>query len=168
VARSGKVKRSPGNTQGAYGKNHIRPVRALVDYDYLNKLPPKDKAWLARFTDEQYGGKFTGLNGKDERKALDRERNHRRQDVYAIAEGIGTLRYNPDSDDSDSDSDSAGVDEAPAVTQVPAYLSSPEYKAALAKYRSYLPITERNRKQVESDYEYIRALAILRATKNQG
>lgn len=38
--------------------HQTRPRRDYIDYDYINKLDPKAREFLAKFTDEFYGGAF--------------------------------------------------------------------------------------------------------------
>ena len=39
-------------------KYHPRTRTSYLDYDYIDKLSPKEREFLARFTDEYYGGAF--------------------------------------------------------------------------------------------------------------
>lgn len=54
-----KKKRDPLNL-----KHQTRPRREYIDYDYADTLNPEDREFLAKFTDEYYGG--GGFKRKEE------------------------------------------------------------------------------------------------------
>lgn len=87
-----KKKRNPLNF-----KQQTRPRREFMDYDYVHKLSPEEKEFLAKFTDEYYGGAVkkgckTDIHYSPDKKEYDRlrkdcyNRNNRQNiDTYGLS-----------------------------------------------------------------------------------
>lgn len=115
-----------------------KAIRDLVDYDYEHKLTDKDRAWLAKFSDEVYGAYFKGepLHADEEkRRELGRDKNRAREDLF----GRG-LRRGREVGETDAAVSNSAEGEA---TPHPAYLGTPAYREALAEYRSAIPEDQR-------------------------
>lgn len=153
-----RPKKGSRGTQGAYGKNHPPTTRALVDYDYLHLLSPDEKRWLARFSNDWYGGRSEGLI--EDRREIHRDHKARKQDAFARAEAVGSLSF--------------AIEELPEpiddrmADKLPEYLDSVEYKKARENYRRLLPLTTRNRRQKGKSPKYVKALRCLQLAKVQG
>lgn len=131
---SRKAKRKVRGTWGLYAKNFPRGLRGYVDQDYLDKLSPEERLWLARFNDHFYGADFrTDYEEewpKEERRKRYVAKNVSNCDVYGAAQAAELLEP----------IEARGDMEAPETdwSQVPDYLNSPRYKAALDEFRSHL------------------------------
>jgi len=78
--------------------NHqTKPRQSFIDYDYVNKLSKKDRAFLSKFTDEYYGGVFSEddsknlIQGEDNHRAIWREDSYRRICQFNIAQASKVL-----------------------------------------------------------------------------
>lgn len=133
-------------------KHYPRGVRLLVDYDYADRLSPKDRAYLEKFTGEFYNGEFGEKPlhiDADARKAIHKVKHYRVLDIYARG-------YQSNSG---HNADLLGSEEATDldVDSDPPPPSTPEYKKALARFRSLLPSD--GRKNVVESPEFLAARA---------
>lgn len=75
---------------GIQPKFHKKSVQQYVDYDYTDKLSDKEKAWLAKFSDEFYGARFVGEESehlhtsKEQKKAVYNANNARNRDIMCV------------------------------------------------------------------------------------
>jgi hypothetical protein len=73
----------------------------LIDYDYVNKLSEKDKAWLNKFTEEYTNASFKKTSKpiqktKAQRKDAYDRNNSRNRCIYTRAKASGKLEYTED------------------------------------------------------------------------
>jgi hypothetical protein len=58
----------------------------LADFDYMDDLPPKERAWLMKFKNEYYRNRLTPTKNihksKKQKKALYQADNERRRDIW--------------------------------------------------------------------------------------
>lgn len=76
---------------------NIKNRQELIDFDYLDKLNDKEKAWLNNFVEEEINANFnhTGkiLNKTDEEKRTCYNRNNaRNRDIFAIKKSHDMLK----------------------------------------------------------------------------
>lgn len=117
------------STHGAYGRNHPKSIRWMVDFDYLGQLSPEEKEWLAAFADKHYGADFRGDTEwtSEERREAYRRKNAANCDV------LTRVRETAD------DSDTVALESPPLdVGPTPTYLTSAEYQGALDTFRRTL------------------------------
>jgi hypothetical protein len=121
---------------GLFKRNFPRTVRQHVDQDYINKLTPEEREWLAKFNDNYYGAKFPKDEPNGWTDVEKRERyvakNAANRDIYGISEAGGVLdvyESNPH-----NTAEASTQDFAPS----PAYLESAEYKHAREAFRQHL------------------------------
>lgn len=94
--RKKKSKRSQTKFPALDPKLNLKSRIELIDYDYLDQLSEKDKAWLNKFTEEYVNA---NLNRKNPRKNLhktkklkqdcDRRNNLRNVDVWTMTKAQG-------------------------------------------------------------------------------
>lgn len=71
------------------------------DYDYIDKLDPKEKEWLSKFTEEYLGARLNGegkkfhKNKRLRKDCFDRN-NSRNRDIYSISNAVGKLDRHSD------------------------------------------------------------------------
>lgn len=120
-------------------KAYPKSVRWRRDYDYLDKLPPEARKFLEEFDEAYYGASYSGNDwSPDERKAAGRAKNAAMRDLAGnLDRGVFPTFEN--------ESVNLGDSNTPEIAQLPSdlsstpeYLSSPEYKARLAKFREHL------------------------------
>lgn len=80
---------------------NLKTRRDLIDYDYLDKLSPKEKEWLAKFTEEYTNASFKKgkkhlHKNKDGKKDCYDRNNARNRDIYTREKAQGSLEYFPD------------------------------------------------------------------------
>ena len=67
-----------------------KKLKGMVDYDYIDKLSPEDKAWLDQFSSEYYGANLKNKKyPTEERKKIFDANNARNRDLWNNAK-----RYN--------------------------------------------------------------------------
>lgn len=132
-----------GQHPGLVPRNHPRSVSWAVDFDYLGDLSPEEREWLGRFADGYYKADpqaMTDLSPEDKRRVYNRK-NAANRDAYTAKVHDRAMVTAGDS----RGQDTAAADEGANQDPTPEYLSSPEYKAALAEYRATLhPSTDRS------------------------
>jgi hypothetical protein len=79
---------------------NLRSRYDIIDYDYVDKLSEKDKAWLNKFTEEDVNA---SLDRKDlsnnihktieQKKDIDRRNNTRKNDAYTRSKAGFNLDY---------------------------------------------------------------------------
>lgn len=150
-------RRTKRGDAGARSRNFSRFTAWKVDQDYLAKLTPKERRWLAHFNDCHYGGDFRGA-GAEWSVAQRREswNGHwaERGDLQTHAGLQGALEQHEDGTEHG---------EPASLTPTPEYLNSPEYKAARDAFRAELQPGRRARAPVDTK-KYRRAarrLAVL-------
>lgn len=147
------------NNYALNAHNHPISVGWRVDYDYLKKLTPEQKTWLAGFTDAFYSGDFRKAPEKDwptsERRASYTRKNVANSDCYHGLEkecllsgldspltGIKTSNLTRLMRGQEKSNVQKVVDTIPSLpvdsTPTPAYLNTPEYKKAREAYRANL------------------------------
>lgn len=103
-----------------------------MDYDYVHRLSDSEREYLEKFSDEVYGATFDKdplHTDPEQRKALAREKNYRREDI--MGRGLRRSReVGP--------ADAWATDETDAQS-VPSYLNNPDYKEAINDFRRSLP-----------------------------
>lgn len=77
---------------------HNLNVQEYIDYDYVSKLSPKDKAWLDKFTEEEYRAYFNEdkpkhINKKKNRKQIYNTNNARNRCIYSRSKGKQELDF---------------------------------------------------------------------------
>lgn len=78
-------------------KLNLRNRQKLIDYDYLDKLSPKEKEWLNKFTDEYTNASFSQndrknlIKGKAEKKESYTRNNARNRDIQNLIEMFPNL-----------------------------------------------------------------------------
>ncbi len=118
--------------KGLAPSTYPQPIRWKLDVDYLDQLSQEERAWLSRFLDQHYGNNFRDAT-LDEWPVLKRREAYghqhaARRDAYGdtrvdfIEESRGG--YAP-TDDTNRD-----------WSESPSYLDSPQYKTALADFRT--------------------------------
>lgn len=70
----------------------------LIDYDYLDKLSPEEKAWLNNFTEEEINANLTHKGKKFNKSAADKKKiydsnNARNRCIYTQKKASGQLIY---------------------------------------------------------------------------
>lgn len=81
---------------GLHARNFPAPLREFIDVDYLDRLSPEEKAWLAKFNDEFHGGCFRAnpLHGEQaQRRAIWRAKKAARHDALGVAKATSALEY---------------------------------------------------------------------------
>jgi hypothetical protein len=122
--------------------------RWRVDYDYLDRLTPDEAAWLAQFTDEEVAGDFRYeepfTEDQEARRAVWREKKRSERNFKS---GFGE----PSSLDTSADEvppaaayhpEALG---APDLAPTPEYLSTLEYKDAVAALRDAIDNGQKRR-----------------------
>jgi hypothetical protein len=116
-------------------KHHNASTREFVDIDYAHKLSPEERAWMSDFLDGHYNARFRTEGTRDwsdeEKREAYRRKNDRNKDALTAAQnrdGVDALEDHPD----------LTPDAPPDWSDSPAYLDSPEYKAARERVRSLL------------------------------
>lgn len=139
-------RRKARNYHGLYPRNFAKDRRWAIDQDYLDKLSPDEREWLASFNDAYYGGDFRASDesewGPKERSSVNRDKHASAADALTLAnlaEG-GTAEFE------DEDHPGARQD----WSRPPEYLESPEYKETREKFRSALRQGRRDREPVPS------------------
>ena len=111
-------------------------TRWKIDYDYLRRLTPEERQWLAQFSDAHYGSDFRGdpeAWSVPERRKVYNAKNSERGDAYAMS-GLGNClgelgprltSPSPENDPRD-------------FSDTPEYLNSDEYKRARDSFRETL------------------------------
>jgi hypothetical protein len=121
-------------TWGAYQRNFPRSVQWMVDQDYVADLSDEERQWLADFNDRHYGADFRGDEAgewdTETRRQTYRDKNLANVDAYTRAHYGDYLKDVEDIHNLEDPERDVGPS--------PAYLSSPEYKAALKAYRETL------------------------------
>lgn len=150
--------RKSRGTFGLYARNFPASVKSRVDFDYREKLTDEDRLWLAQFADNYYGADFRGNPGDwsttDKRRAYV-AKNCANSDLFGAIEANRT-------DDLQDHPGLASSDEQD-LSDEPAYLRSPEYKAALAAYRALLdpgrkPVSPKNSPALRRALERLRRI----------
>lgn len=123
------VPKKAKNLHGLNPRTFPQSVRWKVDQDYISKLTPEEKAWLARFNDCFIGADFRGDDEKtwtpEERRVVYRSKNAAGRDVYTSGL-VDYGRHIPEK-----------TTEAGEETQeTPTYLNSETYKAARDEFRN--------------------------------
>jgi hypothetical protein len=90
VKKSKRKKRDP-----LKHSDQVRTRREFIDYDYVNQLSKEERDFLAKFTDEYYGGAVKkgdaeALHYSDDKKEYDKLR----KDCYNRNNEIGRCQYN--------------------------------------------------------------------------
>lgn len=85
-------------------KKNLKIRQDLIDYDYVNKLSPEEKEWLAKFTSEYVSGNFKKTKSKKSyssknlhktstaRKECYKRNNDRNNDVYSVSKTNNMLK----------------------------------------------------------------------------
>ena len=84
-----KTKRSDVKYPGLVKEVHPKPRWEFIDFDYTEKLSPKEKEFLSNFNEEWLSGNFNHKGKKfhktkKEKKTCYDRNNARNRDVYAI------------------------------------------------------------------------------------
>jgi hypothetical protein len=144
-----------------------RPIRDLVDCDYLDQLPEDGRVEHERFLQEYYNASFSDesppVHDIDGKRDCYRAKNARNRDLYAIASCTQRLSLYPNTGRIAVDED-----EERDLTVAPEYLDTDEYREARDEYREFLPVPARRYGKatpVEEDPKYQRALLRLRKSK---
>ncbi len=114
-----------------------------MDYDYVQRLNPKDRAFLERFSDEFYGASFTDAplhRNEEQRRELGRVKSHRVEDIYELGARSTAA---PDG--------SASSIEAPTCVESTVDTTSAEYRAVLSAFRAKLPTDGRRKVRLTPD-----------------
>lgn len=88
--KKGKSARQRTLYPGLEKKVNLKSRIDLIDYDYLDKLTPKEKLWLSNFTEEYISGNFKHrgkplhITQKEKKECYDRN-NARNRDTYTKA-----------------------------------------------------------------------------------
>lgn len=153
--RRGEDKRRNALPHGLNPKTFPVSVREFVEIDYIHKLGPEERAWLARFNDRYHGASYPKAEQAgetpaetDSRRAAYIRKNKANNDVYAVARAIGLAVSEVRPAFSYETSDL--VDRLPTDVdqdwgEEPRYLESAEYREALARVRALLPVNPRNK-----------------------
>jgi hypothetical protein len=61
-------------------------LKWALDYDYLGKLSPEQKAWMEKFNDEYYRSEFSDepLHNEAQRLSISRANNANERDIFVI------------------------------------------------------------------------------------
>jgi len=142
VQQKSKSKKAPG-TYGAYRRNFPASVRWRVDQDYLEKLSPSERQWLAQFNDRYYGADFRGDTEQEwsnqERRAAFVAKNTANGDLGPFDGYVRPAKDELQPLDCIEDHLDSTVDEQPQNSEpTPEYLSSPAYKQARDEFRALL------------------------------
>lgn len=97
-----KTKKKKNNRRARAENSALKPelnLRArfeLIDYDYLNKLSPKELKWLNKFTEEYVNANLSGQskklhNTKELKKDCYDRNNARNRCVYTKAKASGNV-----------------------------------------------------------------------------
>lgn len=77
-----------------------------MDQDYINKLNDKEKEWLSKFNEEEYGNKLSKKTkrSKTQRKRIYDQTNARNRDLFNVGikwnnGGTGASKYHHTEDD---------------------------------------------------------------------
>lgn len=126
------------------GRRYPRNVFPYLDYDYVQRLSPKERAWLDTFSAEFYNGEFdtspgaTPLHRDEKQRAeLGLIKWHRVRDIY---------ERSPRAEVQDVTADA--VDYSPA----PEYLKTPEYREALNEFRAQIPSDRRRKPSYSAEF----------------
>lgn len=125
------------------GRRFPKNVNALVDYDYVQRLNPKDRAFLERFSDEFYGASFSDAplhRNEEQRRELGRVKSHRVEDIYELGARSTAA---PEG--------SASSTEAPTCVESTVDTTSAEYRAVLSAFRAKLPTDGRRKVRLTPD-----------------
>ena len=119
----------------------------MVDQDYVSKLSPTEKEWLAAFNDAWVGGDFRRVPKskwpKAARSVVNMSKNAGRVDVTTNGTAVEGVRLEQRIADLEAD-----------WSETPEYLDSTEYKQALAEYRRTLNPSRKNLKpKVTPEFE---------------
>lgn len=145
---------------GLSPKHYPRNLRERIDYDYLEKLTPTERDWLADFSARYYRADFTEDPNREwstaERRKSYSAKNAVNHDYYSIGQCI----------DGREDLDSTGLAElieerasgrGQDQSPIPVYLDDPRYKTVLDEVRAIAKTrprgAEATEKQVE-EYEH--------------
>lgn len=112
-----------------------RWARWAVDQDYIDKLSPDERRWLAEFNDCHYGADFRDCPegwSDEQRKVAYSSNNARQVDAF----GVGLLEYS--SDGRRRGGEEGAWSSAVSPEPTPEYLDSQEYRDALEEYRRCL------------------------------
>lgn len=95
-----KAKRNNVPYANLQKKFHNLNVHEYIDYDYVGLLDEKSKAWLDKFTEEEYRAYFNNdkkkhINKKKNRKKIYDANNARNRCMYSRAKGEKKLDYAP-------------------------------------------------------------------------
>lgn len=175
-----------GGTCGLHARNFPLPIRGFVDQDYADNLSEQDQVWLAAFNDKYYGADFRdtengGTWSKDEQRAVNRDKNSARKDVFELANEYNMMdrletprntgggkvgNYNKTSVRATGtrfpntgkilDPGSIPAVENTDLSPTPEYLNSSKYKERLAHFRSQLNPHKSNRAPIVTP-ELVRA-----------
>lgn len=159
------------NTHALHARNHPLSIKWRVDMDYVDKLSPEQKQWMAGFIDAHYSGDFRGAPESDwptvERRKSYTNKNVANADCYHGLENEHLLtgfdapvsaRFNNLTrlDKSNAQKVSDCIPALPTdLSPTPEYLNSPEYKKALAEYRANLNQTRRVCKPKETSAYFV-------------
>lgn len=141
MRRRGKGK--GGKAFGALARHFPKGTQWKLDYDYLAKLSPEERQWLANFNDAYYGGDFREAPGSqdawphDERLDIWSNKNTERIEAFAQA-AAANIAPSEIIDDL-----TPGGEFDPDAT--PTYLDDEQYKQARTHFRSFLAKGRRHR-----------------------
>jgi hypothetical protein len=139
---------------GVNPKTFPLSVREYVECDYIRKLSPSEKEWLAKFNDRYHGAAYPptdhakGCGCEDcvERRDSYNRKNAANNDVYAVSRVFGLASSETVIGDRVHDSTELVIADQDADQSTgPEYLRSEEYRAALADLRRLLPRNPRNK-----------------------
>lgn len=141
------------NYHGLFARNFPKDRRWAVDFDYLDKLSPQEKEWLATFSDGHYGGDFRADPDTwttERRRDVVRDKHASQHDILtlaSLADGISEINETTSQVEADP------KDWSPS----PAYLDGDDYKEARAEFRKHLMAGRRAREPyASSDLEKAR------------
>lgn len=120
------------NLHGLQAKHFPRSIKWRLDADYVKKLSPEEKQWLADFNDMYYGADFRCEHDwtDEERRKAYVDKNVANVDLYSAVDSAGMMAPLDDQQEADPTS--------PDIRPTPRFLSSPEYKEAVGKFRAHL------------------------------
>jgi hypothetical protein len=176
------VKRSAKKKPARLGAQWFpKPVRWATEIDYADALSPEEAEWLAQFNDEYHGGFYAKARQplhtrEEDRRESYTRKNKANQDLLSVLGDSSALReldtrvvsYSsphrvpPRLEEPTREVWPGYVDVAVAgqndTSPPPAYLDSPEYKAALTAYRAALTQDDKRSTDTESrKYQTARA-----------
>lgn len=126
--------------------DQVRTRREFIDYDYVNQLSPEERKFLAKFTDEYYGGAIlkgdkNAIHYSDDPKEYDRLR----KDCYNRNNEISRCQYNL------SRTTAKMHELIEAITTIDKLSSGGDYEAFLIRLEDLMEkenMSEEQRKQV--------------------